>query len=364
MRAGRAFGGALRVSIPIDVRPTIIKMAPVVKELERRGIGYDIVHTGQHYSKSMSEDLFEELGIPKPDFNMGIGSCSHAEQTARALIGFERYFLRRKPDMVLVHGDANMVPSACLAAAKIGVTTMHNEAGLRCFCRRKPEEINRVVGDHLSDYLCAPTRTSKGNLLREGVERGRVVVTGNTAVDAVKMMMPRMRDVESPVHGEYIVMTVHRCEHVDDNAVLQRILRGAVMLQDHFDVPVVWPMHPRTEKMLRRFGLQRLAGKLTVLRPLGYLEFLKTLSGAKAAITDSGGVQEEACTLGVPCVTIGDATERVETLDAGSNRLAGLTPAGLLKATKAMAGARGWRNPYGNGHAARKIVDFMESKAA
>ena len=351
----------MKIIIPVDVRPTIIKIMPVAMELERRGVEYSLVHTGQHYSEEMSGRFFDEFGLVEPDLNLSVESGSHAEQTGGALIGLERYFLKRKPDMVFVHGDANMVPSACLAAAKLGIATMHNEAGLRCYCRSMPEEINRIVGDHISDYLCAPTKVSKDNLLNEGIDGRRIRVTGNTVVDAVKMVEPKLMEMEPPVAGDYMLMTLHRCEHVDCKETLVRILAGVIRTQDEFGMPVVWPMHPRSGKMIRKFGLQKLAGRLTTIEPLGYVEFLKMLVGAKVVITDSGGVQEEACTLDVPCVTVGDKTERVETLKIGSNRIAGTTSAGIVAATRKMIGAHGWRNPYGNGRAAKKVVDFITS---
>jgi UDP-N-acetylglucosamine 2-epimerase (non-hydrolysing) len=277
------------------------------------------------------------------------------------LVGIEKVLLEREVNGVLVEGDTNTVLAGALAASKLGVRVGHVEAGLRSWDRRMPEELNRIVADHLSDWLFAPTSTSKENLLREGIPESKVAVTGNTIVDAVKqnVKLASKASVEGYVReGErYILATVHRQENVDVPSRLRKIMRGLELAGKGLGFPVVYPAHPRSRKAIRRFGLKADRRWLRISPPASYLQFLALERGAKLVCTDSGGVQEEACILGVPCVTLRDSTERPETLEVGANVLAGADPRNISRKAEEMIQKKGrWRNPFGDGRAAERIV--------
>jgi len=349
------------ISIVLGTRPEIIKMSPIIRACREQGLAYEILHTGQHYSYAMDRIFFEQLDLPLPVHNLDAGSGTQGAQTAAILAGVEKVFLRQPPGIVLVQGDTNTVLAGALAAAKLHIPVGHVEAGLRSFDRSMPEEINRVVADHIADQLYAPTPVSCRNLLREGIARERIIVTGNTIVDAV---MQNIRIARSKVHPlddiglepqGYFLATAHRAENVDDPVRLGEILEGLRMVSTGFGLPVVFPMHPRTRKMIREFSLT--TEGIEVMDPLGYLEFLVLESMAALLLTDSGGVQEEGCILNVPCVTLRDNTERPETIDAGANMLAGTHPAKIRSAVDLMMQrARTWENPFGDGEAALRIL--------
>lgn len=351
------------ISIILGTRPEIIKMAPVIRACRKKNIPYSVLHTGQHYSYEMDRIFFEELELPHPDQNLDAGSGSHAEQTAKILTGIEKVLMAAPPDIVLVQGDTNTVLAGALAAAKLHIPVGHVEAGLRSFDRRMPEEINRIVADHIADYLFAPTVTSKGYLLREGIGEEKVLVTGNTVVDAVVEnreiagRKPADRKGTAPAPGEYFLVTAHRAENVDVKAGLEGIISGLAAVQKTYGIPVIFPMHPRTEKMMDLFGID--ARGITITRPVGYLEFLDLEAHARLILSDSGGIQEEACILKVPCVTLRTSTERPETVDCGANVLAGTDPGTISRAVRdMMAAERSWQNPYGDGHAGERIAEF------
>lgn len=352
------------IAIIIGTRPEIIKISPVIRECEKRGLEYFIIHTGQHYSYEMDRVFFEELELPLPKYNLDVGSGTHAEQTAKILVGVERVLLREKPDIVLVQGDTNTVLAGALVAAKLYIKIGHVEAGLRSYDRRMPEEINRVLTDHLSDYLFAPTEKAKENLLREGIEENKIFVTGNTIVDAVYQNLEiakRKVDVLKELGlkpKEYFLVTAHRQENVDNSERLRGILEGLRLVNDEFGLPIIFPIHPRTRKRIEEFGLS-LEG-IDVIKPLGFLEFLQLESNAKLILTDSGGVQEETCILGVPCVTLRDNTERPETLEVGSNILVGTKPKRILEGVRVMLNRKNnWENPFGDGKAGERIVKII-----
>jgi UDP-N-acetylglucosamine 2-epimerase (non-hydrolysing) len=349
------------ISIVLGTRPEIIKMAPVIRACQHAGADYSVLHTGQHYSYEMDEIFFKELELPKPQYNLDVGSCSHAEQTAKIMTGIEKIYLADKPDIVLVQGDTNTVLAGTLAAAKLHIPVGHVEAGLRSFDRRMPEEINRIVADHIADYLFAPTELSKQYLLQEGIDEKKIHVTGNTVVDAV-FQNRTIAQKNSSLLGElglepqrYFLVTVHRAENVDEKFRLKGIFSGLSRIAKTYDLPVLFPVHPRTQKMMKEFGID--ADGISLIQPVGYLEFMGLEANARLILTDSGGVQEEACILGVPCVTLRENTERPETITAGANMLAG-TEAGKIydAALKMMDSPRTWENPYGNGKAAPQIV--------
>lgn len=357
----------MKAAIILGTRPEIIKMAPIVRVLEGEGLELFILHTGQHYSYNMDEAFFEQLRLPQPKYNLKAGSGTHAEETGRMMIGVERVLLEERPDIALVEGDTNTVLAGALASVKLGIRVGHVEAGLRSFDRCMPEEINRVVADHVSDLLFAPTKRAKRNLLEEGISEEKVFVTGNTIVDAVYQNLT-LANGEEGMHtlerlgvreGEYFLVTVHRQENTDNPKRFQGILDGLGLVRERFGLPVIYPAHPRSRKMMSLYSLK--ADGITILEPLDYLSFLALESKARLILTDSGGVQEEACILGVPCITLRYNTERPETLEVGANVLAGADPERILEMAEFMLnGRRGWPNPFGDGKAGERIARIVK----
>jgi UDP-N-acetylglucosamine 2-epimerase (non-hydrolysing) len=317
----------MTIAIILGTRPEIIKMAPIIRECERRSLDYFVLHTGQHYSYQMDSIFFEQLELPTARYNLDAGSASHAEQTGRIMAGVEKILMDERPEVVLVQGDTNTVLAAALAASKLHIKVGHVEAGLRSYDRSMPEEINRVVADHISDYLFAPTENSKSNLLKEGIPEEKIHVTGNTIVDSVYQNLEISRKKTDVLEKlglkpkEYFLVTAHRAENVDNAKRLGEILKGLELAATEFSLPVIFPIHPRTRKMVQQFGLELCC--IRAIEPVGFLEFLQLEAGARLALTDSGGVQEEMCILGVPCVTLRENTERPETVNVGANMLAG-----------------------------------------
>ncbi len=355
------------ILIVIGTRPEIIKMSPIIRECSRRGLEFSVLHTGQHYSYAMDRIFFEQTDLAHPAYNLDVGSGTHGVQTAAILSGVENVLLNHPPDVVLVQGDTNTVCAGALAAAKLHIMVGHVEAGLRSFDRSMPEEINRIIADHIADQLYAPTELSRRNLVREGIEPEKITVTGNTVVDAVRQNIQIGQQKVHPLEplglepGGYFLVTAHRAENVDDSARLGEILAGLRTISARFGLPVVFPMHPRTQKMVREFSLS--TEGIQVIDPVGYLEFLLLESNAALLLTDSGGVQEEGCILSVPCVTLRGNTERPETIDAGANILAGTHPDTILAAVEQMINVpRTWNNPFGGGDAARRIIDECTKK--
>lgn len=354
----------MKISIILGTRPEIIKMSPVIRECENRNLNYFILHTGQHYSHNMDRVFFEQLQLPGARYNLDVGSGSHAQQTGRMLSGIEKILMEEKPDIVLVEGDTNTVLAGALAASKLHIKVGHVEAGLRSYDRRMPEEINRVLTDHCSDLLFTPTAKSRQILINENIPCERIFVTGNTIVDAVYQNLGVVSE-EADLFGElgiepkkYFLATVHRQENTDDPGRLGNILEGIERVSHEFSLPAVCPAHPRTRRMIDEFGLH--ANGITLTEPLDFLGFLQLESQARLVLTDSGGVQEETCILGVPCVTLRDSTERPETLDAGSNMLAGTNPKQILRCAKLMLNKEnGWINPFGDGKSGERIVDLL-----
>ncbi|MEA3324846.1 MAG: UDP-N-acetylglucosamine 2-epimerase (non-hydrolyzing) [Euryarchaeota archaeon] len=358
-----------KICIIIGTRPEIIKMSPVVRACERQGLDWFMIHTGQHYSYNMDRAFFEQLKLPDARYNLdvGFGSGGHGEQTGRMLAGIEEVLIKEEPGAVLVEGDTNTVLAGALAASKLGIKVGHVEAGLRSYDRRMPEEINRVVADHISDYLFAPTVRSRDILLGEGVSDEKVFVTGNTVVDAVYQNRGIANDggetLESICAGldlesnRYLLATAHRQENVDDAVRFAGILKGLELISDEFSLPVIYPTHPRSRKMMEEFSLDAVG--VTFTEPLDYLSFLKLEADARLVLTDSGGVQEETCILNVPCVTLRDNTERPETAMVGANVLVGVDPGKILEGARVMLDrARDWENPFGDGRAGERIVSI------
>jgi len=348
----------MRVLHVLGTRPNFVKMAPVIAALsERDGIESAIVHTGQHYDRTMSEIFFDELGVPEPDHLLEVGSGSHAEQTARVLERLEPVLRKERPDLVLVPGDVNSTLAAALCAARVGIPVGHVESGLRSFDRTMPEEINRVVADHLSELLFLHSDEAIENLEAEGVDGGRMHFVGNTMIDTLITLEPRFRGRDAPAAlgvepGSYLLVTLHRPALVDTPLLAEAIDALAAVARE---MPVVFPVHPRTRKMM---GSAAHPG-LHLVDPIGYLDFLSLEAEAGAVLTDSGGIQEETTYLGVPCFTLRDNTERPVTVRAGTNILLGLDPA-RIREIPALLGEQGTKSPQApdkwDGQAAQRVA--------
>lgn len=358
----------MTIAIILGTRPEIIKMAPVIRECQRRGLDHFVLHTGQHYSYEMDRVFFEQLELPPAEYNLDAGSGTHADQTGRIMSGIEKVLMKAEPDVVLVQGDTNTVLAGALAASKLHIKVGHVEAGLRSYDRSMPEEINRIVADHISDYLFAPTKNSRENLRKEGIAEEKISVTGNTIVDSVyqnREIADRKVDVLKDLGlkpKEYFLVTAHREENVDNRSRLKEILKGLELIKKEFGMPVIFPMHPRTRKMVNEFGLE-LDG-IRAIEPVGFLEFLQLEANARLALTDSGGVQEETCILGVPCVTLRENTERPETLAVGSNVLVGPKSKEILNGARSKSCAKKtWINPFGNGNSSKFILDILMNRS-
>jgi len=315
----------------------------------------------------MDRVFFEQLELPEARYNLDVGSGTHAEQTGKMLISIEKVFEEEKSDVVLVEGDTNTVLSGALAAVKLGIKVGHVEAGLRSYDRQMPEEINRILTDHCSDLLFAPTKKSMEILLGEGIDNEKIFVTGNTIVDAVYQNLEiSQRKVNAfkqlgLKEQEYFLVTVHRQENVDNRERFNGILKGLQMIEEKFGMPILYPIHPRAKKQVEIFGLKTTG--LRLIDPLDYLSFLQLENEAKLVLTDSGGVQEETCILKVPCVTLRYNTERPETLDVGSNILAGIQPEQIVEKVDLMLSKRRtWENPFGDGTAGEKITGILKDR--
>jgi UDP-N-acetylglucosamine 2-epimerase (non-hydrolysing) len=304
----------------VGARPNFMKAAPVMGALRERGVKQTLVHTGQHYDANMSDVFFLQLAMPEPDVNMGVGSGSHAKQTAEVMARFEPVVLERKPDVVLVYGDVNSTVAAALVCAKLLVSVGHVEAGLRSFDRTMPEEINRLVTDQLADFLFTPSEDGDINLRREGVSPEKIHRVGNVMIDSLLRLLPAaMQCSRNGLPERYALVTLHRPANVDDGRVLKRILESLLAINK--DLDVVFPVHPRTRQRIAEFGID--VCHLHLLEPVPYIEFLALQSRATVVITDSGGIQEETTYLKIPCITMRDNTERPITITMGTNVLVG-----------------------------------------
>jgi UDP-N-acetylglucosamine 2-epimerase (non-hydrolysing) len=354
----------VKIAVVVGTRPEIIKMAPVVRACLSRNVPYTLLHTGQHYSYEMDGVFFEELGLPKPDRNLEVGSGSQAYQVGAIVTGMEPILKEIAPDVVLVEGDTNSVLAAALAANKCGIEVGHVEAGLRSYDRTMPEEVNRILTDHLSDHLFAPTTHARDILRGEGMAEERVHVCGNTVVDELLRQSPRadrpgLLDRFEVRHAGYALATVHRAENTDRPERLRGIFNGLAETSRALGIPVLAALHPRTVDRMRKERLD-VDHAVRVLPPLGYLDFLGLHLHASLMLTDSGGLQEEACSLRVPCVTLRDNTERPESVHVGANVLAGAEPARIVDAARTMvAKPRDWTNPFGDGRSGERIVDLL-----
>ena len=344
----------------VGARPQFIKCAPLSREL-RKEHEEILVHTGQHYDQEMSEIFFEELDIPKPDYNLGIGSGSHGEQTGKMLTAIEKVLLKEAPDFVLVYGDTNSTLAGALAASKLHIKVGHVEAGVRSFDRKMSEEINRVLTDHISNLLFCPTRTAVENLEREGITDG-VHLVGDVMTDALiynkKVAYDRSRIIEELglKHKGYLVVTVHRPSNTDSRENIRNIIEAL----GGSGRPVVFPVHPRTEKYLKEYGLRdSMPFNVKLIQPVGYLDMLRLMASAEKILTDSGGIQKEAFMLGVPCITLRDNTEWMETLEGGWNVLAGADKEKILKGLSSSLPTRSKRKGFENLGATKLISNIL-----
>lgn len=359
--------------VVIGTRPGIIKMSPIIREMRRRGLSHFVIHAGQHYSDNMSRTIMEDFGLEEPDYHLTEVKEEklHGAQTAEMLRGIEEVLVEERPEAVLVCGDANFNLAGALAARKLGIRVGHVEAGLRSDDWRMPEEHNRVIIDHISEMLFAPTETARENALEDNV-KGEVHVVGNTVVDAARFAaeVKAEGDAESAelhLEDEYCVLTLHREENVDDPETLAELLAAVEAVIERTGWQVVYPIHPRTEKNIDQFGLRDRVSEiegLDLVPPLRYVQFIQLLSNAQLILTDSGGIQEEACILGVPCVTLRENTERPETVEVGANVVGGCSRESVLEAVEEMRGRDGdWHNPFGDGRTAGRIVDVVTGEA-
>jgi UDP-N-acetylglucosamine 2-epimerase (non-hydrolysing) len=370
--------GKKKVFIVAGARPNFVKVAPIMRAMASSpSLRPVLVHTGQHYDHNMSQSFFDELNIPRPDVFLEVGSGSHAAQTAAVMVAFEKAVLEFKPDLVLVVGDVNSTLACSLVAAKLMIPVAHVEAGLRSFDRSMPEEINRVVTDSISSFLFVTEPSGRDNLLREGVAQDNIFFVGNVMIDTLAENARRVKNGEAArplgdFSGDYAALTLHRPSNVDDPATFSRII--SALETTAAIAPVFFPAHPRTVNNIRRFGLDghfaawdgasAPAGKIFIMEPLGYLEFLSLTMNAKIVLTDSGGIQEETTWLRVPCATIRENTERPVTVDVGTNVLVG-TDADKISRAAAAALRGDWKQgdipELWDGRAALRIVSKLES---
>ncbi|MHA2098416.1 MAG: non-hydrolyzing UDP-N-acetylglucosamine 2-epimerase [Candidatus Kariarchaeaceae archaeon] len=360
-----------KVAVIMGTRPGIIKMAPLVKEFNRREISNDIIHTGQHYSKNMDHNIFVDLNLEIPRYRVDSTKnySTHAGQTAEMMKGIEVILFEIKPRIVLVCGDANTNLAAGMTARKLGIIVGHVEAGLRSHDWNMPEEHNRIILDHISELLFAPTINAYNNLILDNV-RGQIFLTGNTIVDSTVQHLKIANDKSNILNKlkvnkrKYIFFTSHREENVDNYERLNNIIKGIKMAVDKIGITVIFPVHPRTKKRIKEFNIinEIKSSKLIIMtEPLSYLDTLVMIDNASLVATDSGGLQEESCILHTPCVTLRDNTERQETLKEGCNILSGTEPYKIFSAINNMIKInKDWDVPFGDGYASARIADEVE----
>jgi UDP-N-acetylglucosamine 2-epimerase (non-hydrolysing) len=354
----------MRIVYVVGTRPNFVKTAPVIGALRARMPEgrHTVVHTGQHYDRLMSEVFLEELGVPAPDHMLEIGSGSHAQQTARVMERLEPVLEEERPDLVMVPGDVNSTVAAALTAAKLQIPVAHIEAGLRSFDRTMPEELNRIVTDQLSDLLFIHSPEANDNLHAEGIPAERIHLVGNTMIDTLVALEDRFRAAGAAARlgidpGSYALVTLHRPALVDGPLLAETVARLADLARE---MPVVFPVHPRTRKTMEAIDSEHPG--LILCEPLGYLDFLSLLADARAALTDSGGIQEETTYLGIPCFTLRANTERPITLAAGTNTLLGLDPAAIAQIPAALSQRPAnppEPPPLWDGRAAERIADVV-----
>ena len=358
-------------------RPNFMKIAPIVQTIQRdteqypkseRNLQFDIVHTGQHYDNNMSEIFFNDLGIPEPRYNLEVGSGTHAEQTARIMIEYEKVLIEDRPELVIVVGDVNSTIACSLTARKMGISVGHVEAGLRSFDMDMPEEINRILTDRISDLLFVTEESGVRNLLGEGIEEGKIHFVGNVMIDT---LLKHLDELDSGKYepkdqivnftdrnDKYAVLTLHRPSNVDNRDTFEKIWEALTEISG--DIPILFPAHPRTKSRIEEFKVT--TNRITTIDPIGYMDMLHTVRGATLVLTDSGGLQEETTVLGVPCITIRENTERPSTIEIGTNYLVGTDPERILSVARQILDGnakKGKVPPLWDGKAAERIVDVI-----
>lgn len=351
----------------VGARPNFMKVAPVHAAFRRRsGVRQTLVHTGQHYDANLSDIFFEQLQIPRPDVSLEVGSGSHAVQTAEVMIRFEKTILEKQPDLVLVYGDVNSTVAATLVCAKLGTRLAHVEAGLRSFDRTMPEELNRLVTDQLADLLLIPSEEATANLIREGIDPGKIHFVGNVMIDTLRTLLPQARMPEIPGLGDkYALVTLHRPSNVDEPETLKRILATLTDISQRLQI--VFPVHPRTKSRITNLGYHfDGSDRFFAIPPTGYLECLALQQSATVVVTDSGGLQEETTALGVPCLTVRENTERPVTITHGTNTLVGTDMTLLRREVDQILAGRGKGGripPLWDGSASERIADLVLNEA-
>ncbi len=362
----------MRIFNVVGARPNFMKIAPIHRRMQNTHSALDpiLVHTGQHYDERMSKFFFDDLQLPKPDVYLGVGSGSHAEQTAKIMVEFEKICQEQKPDLVLVVGDVNSTMACSIVASKLWIPVAHVEAGLRSFDRHMPEEINRLVTDALADHLFVTEKSGEENLLREGAHPDKIHFTGNVMIDSLIGFMEKARQMDTLsrfglVKEEFVLVTLHRPSNVDDPRILPRLLNALQTIQER--ITVVFPIHPRARKNLESFCLMNQVDHLPNLKlvpPLGYLDFINLEMNCRFVITDSGGLQEETTYLGKPCLTVRENTERPITAELGTNEIVGTDTDKLIALTDKILNGQ-WKKgqipPLWDGKASERIVQTLES---
>ena len=353
----------IKIAFVIGTRPEIIKMSPVIRECIAQKIEYFIIHSNQHYSKNMDAIFFDELELPLPQYNLNVCSSLHGEMTAKIITGVEKILIKEKPNWVLVQGDTNTVMASSLAASKLQIRIGHIEAGLRSYDRSMPEEVNRIITDHISDLLFVPTQKQENILLKEGILPNKIQITGNTIVDAVYQNLKLANNHSEFNHYQfekYFLLTTHRPSNVDNKKNLNNLLSVITETSIKHNCFVYFPIHPRTKKQINKFGILINNKYIKLINPVGYLEMLSLEKNAKLILTDSGGIQEEACILQVPSVVLRKNTERPETLEVGSSILIDFNSTKFfLDVDTMLKKQRNWLNPFGDGNSAQKIINSI-----
>lgn len=353
----------LKLCIVLGTRPEIIKMSPIIRLCEQRKLDYFVLHTGQHYSPEMDAWIFKDLELPAPKYNLGVGGKPYGKQVGIMIKEISKVYEIEKPDVVLVQGDTISVLAGALAAKKMGIKVAHHEAGLRSHDTKMLEEINRIIVDHISDYLFCPTPDAIKNVYMEGFEPEQIMLSGNTIVDATIQNSEISENSKIDLPQEYILITAHRAESVDNEENLKNIFKALTRVVQETKVRIIFPIHPRTKKRMQEFKIDGVIENVELIDPVGYLDFLKLEKHAKLIMTDSGGVVEEGFILKVPCVTLRETTERPETLEYGVNVLAGYNPDKIVECVHQMMNKKiqwsAWDSPFGDGQASSRILNKL-----
>lgn len=354
-----------KIVLIFGTRPEIIKLSPLIRACTHQNIPYKLIHTGQHYSYELSDLIFKDLNLPKPDYNLGIGSAPHGEQTGKMLIALEPILRKEHPSAVIILGDPNSAFAGALVASKLHIPVCHIEAGRRSFDKRMPEELNRLMIDQIADTLFTPNEWTQANLLREGIDESSIIISGDPIVDAVLENTEIASQKSSVIQklglvdGNYFLATIHRPENLDDSEKLSEIISAFKKLSQRYDCPFVFPAHPKTWNKITEYEID--CGNLIITPALGYLDFLSLESKCKVLLTDSGSLQEEACIMKIPCVTIREDTERQETIEIGANVLTSASESAIISAVDLMLHKpRNWENPFGKPGTGERIMHNIQ----